>query len=341
MLLTAVAEAVESLDLAGHRMLVAVSGGLDSTALLHALRELSQSFDLKLLIGHVNHGLRGEQSEADEAAVRALAAGLGLEVQSLRVDPEVLRGGRRSRQRPTLEEAARTLRYRALSRMATRAGAARIATAHTRNDQAETVLLRLFRGTGPDGLAGIPERSPDGRIVRPLLRVSRAEVEAFASERGLHWREDASNHDARFARNRLRNQWLPGLMAAFNPQLLRAIADLAEAQQRDSDWIESLVEREASRWIEVEGTRAGPCVRLDRTGWGELPEALARRLARRALLECDGGRDVSRTHLARMLRFLREARAGTHLELPGDRVLVCERDGFRLGPRSLTLRGPC
>jgi tRNA(Ile)-lysidine synthase len=341
MVLSAAAEAVASLGLAGQRILVAVSGGLDSVALLHALRELDSKFALKLLIGHVNHGLRSEESDADEAAVRSLGSELGIEVQVERVDPQALRCGRSSRERPTLEEAARTLRYRALYRMATAGGADRIATAHNQNDQAETVLLRLFRGTGPDGLGGIPARSPDGRIVRPLLRVNRREIEAFARARSLRWREDVSNASRAFARSRLRRDWLPGLEADFNPQLLRAIADLAEAQRRDSDWIEALVEREATRWIAVAAGPEGSSLRLRRAGWQALPEALARRLARRALVEAGIGRDVSRVHLERMLGFLCEARTGAYIELPGGLILSCGREAFGLGPRRLTLRGAC
>ena len=309
--------------------------------LLHALRELGPKLSLKLLIGHVNHGLRSNESEADETAVRSLGTACGIEVRVEHVDPHALRCGRSSRERPTLEEAARTLRYRALLQMATAGGADRIATAHNRNDQAETVLLRLFRGTGPDGLGGIRERSPDGRIVRPLLRASRREIEAFARARGLRWREDLTNASREFARSRLRRDWLPGLEADFNPQLLRAIADLAEAQRRDSDWIETLVEREVARWIAVEAGPEGHSLRLGRAGWDALPEALARRLARRALVEAGIGRDVSRVHLERVLGFLGDAREGAYIELPGSLILVCERDAFRLGPRGLTLRGAC
>ena len=205
--------------------------------LLHALHGLSERGQLKLSIGHVNHGLRGAESEADEAAVRAAAAALGLPVFAQRVDPRALREGRSSRERPTLQEAARSLRYPALRGMAERAGAAHVATAHTADDQAETVLLRLLRGTGPDGLAGIPERSSDGVVVRPLLRIARAEIERYAAEQRLSWREDASNQRRDYTRNRLRLDWLPGLAAAFNPRLLRAIGDLAEALRTDAEWI--------------------------------------------------------------------------------------------------------
>ena len=328
MLTRAVAAAVRRLGLEGRALLVAVSGGIDSVALAHALHSISQRTGLKLSIGHVNHGLRGAESDADQAAVEALAARLGLPVRSARVDPAAARRGGPSRDRPTLQEAARELRYAALDAIARELGASCVATAHTADDQAETVLLRLLRGTGPDGLAGIPERSPDGRIARPLLGTSRAEVERFAAAQGIAWREDGSNASGPYARNRLRNEWLPGLARVFNPGLLRALAGLAEAQRKDSEWIGSQVEREASRRFAMEGD----WLRIETAGWEALPEALSRRLARRALAGCGSGRLASRRHLERMDAFLRRDAPHRTLELPGELRLVRDRAGVRLGP---------
>jgi tRNA(Ile)-lysidine synthase len=332
-----VAAAARSLDLPGRCVLVAVSGGVDSVVLFHALHGLAGSLELDLRIGHVNHGLRGAESEGDEAAVRALAGKYDVPVQVARVDPEVLRRGRASRDRPTLQEAARRARYDALRAIAEEVGAERLATAHTLDDQAETVLLRLLRGTGPDGLGGIPERSPDGFLVRPLLRVAREEILAYATAQGLSWREDRSNADPVFARARLRSQWLPGLRDAFNPRLLRAIGDLAEAQRRDSEWIAKLVDGEAERFLTAEDGG----LRIARSGWEALPEALARRLARLALRRTGAARDVSRVHLERVVNALRFAREGSCIELPGGLELTCERDAFRLRRTPVPGRGAC
>ncbi|MCH7645496.1 MAG: tRNA lysidine(34) synthetase TilS [Myxococcales bacterium] len=337
MLIRETKRAVDALGLTGQSVLVAASAGLDSNALVHALLEITREKCLKVSLGHVNHGLRGDESEADQQAVFELADRLEVPAFSRRVEPEQLRVGRSSRERPTLQEAARTLRYRALREMAVEAGCRHIATAHNMNDQAETVLLRVFRGSGPDGLGGIPERSSDGVVVRPLLRVSRTEIEAYAAERGFSWREDRSNRSVAYARNRLRLRWLPGLAGDFNEQLLMAVGNLAEAQRRDSEWIGMLVEREAAARFTLEGG----WLRTRAEGWDTLPEALARRLARWGLRRCGGERDATRVHLERMLGFLRTARPGTRLELPGGTRLERDRNGFRLGPIEPAGRGGC
>jgi len=328
MVLQELERAVHRLGLAERRVVIAVSGGVDSTVLAAGLAEIARLHRLDLAIGHVNHGLRGDESEADEQAVRALAETLGVPVAVRRVEPRALRRHGPSRDRPTLQEAARTLRYGALRALCEHLEAAAVATAHNADDQAETVLLRLMRGTGPDGLGGIPERSPDGVVVRPLLRIARRDIETFARERKLAWREDGSNRSSDYARNRLRQHWLPGLTREFNPQLLRVVADLAEAQRRDSEWIEAQVRRDAQLRFESDGK----WLRIDVKDWSRLPDALARRLARLALQRCGAARNVTRVHLQRMCAFLGEARVGTAIELPGELRLERDSAGCRLGP---------
>ena len=339
MVLDVVESALSGYDLRGSKLLVAVSGGVDSVVLLHASVEVASRVGVEVRVGHVDHGLRGGESDQDAAFVANLAVELGLRGYCRRVDPGALREGTSSRSRPTLQEAARTQRYAALYEIAREAKCQHIATAHTLDDQAETVLLRLFRGTGPDGLAGIPSQSPDGVVIRPLLRASRAEIEQFASEKSLPWREDSSNASPSYARNRLRSRWIPGLSEDFNPQLLRAINNLADAQKQDSEWIESLVAcHAATRFSDEKGW-----MRISGDDWHELPDALARRLVLRALGQCGGARDASRVHIARMLDFVRFGKSGTHIELPGGVRMVCDRQGIRIGPldpKQTSAQGP-
>ncbi len=308
--------ALDALGVARETVVVAVSGGLDSTVLLHLLAAVSAERDITLVVGHVDHGLRGIASEGDRKSVEAQAAALGLECQVVRIDVDAARRGQRNRARPSVQEAARQLRYRALDEIASRAGSRRIATAHHLDDQAETVLLRLLRGTSADGLAGIPESSRGGRIVRPLLSLRRAELEDHARARGLRWREDASNQDAHYARNRLRLEALPALEQAFNPNLVPALGRLAESQRRDREWLEPLVEEAFERtFCRVEENR----LESVETTWREHPEGLARRLVARAVQQLGGGRDLDRRHLDRALEFLRAgpgAPGGREIELP-------------------------
>jgi tRNA(Ile)-lysidine synthase len=314
---------LERLGLRGSRLLVAVSGGIDSTVLLHALCGSARRFELSLHVAHIDHGLRGQQSADDASFVAELAGRLGLSIDVEAVDPQALHDDVKvsSRLRPTLQEAARDLRYAALRALAARRGCDRIATAHTADDQAETVLLRLLRGSGPDGLGGIPERSPDGVVVRPFLRSSRADVEAFARRYSTVWREDASNTDEHYSRNRLRLRWLPGLANDFNPQLLRTLGDLAETCRTDAEWMASVVAEETQkRFRESEDGLA-----IARAGWAELPEALARRLVRSALVKMGAGREVTRAHLLRGHAFLAApaaAECGRALEFPAGLRLV-------------------
>lgn len=325
----AFAQALDALGVARCRVLVAVSGGRDSCALLELFRRSADERDLELVVAHVHHGLRGEEADRDADHVEALARAAGLPFHLRRVDPEAPRRSGPSRTRPTLEEAARDLRRAALRQLADETGSAVVATAHHAGDQAETVLLRILRGTGPDGLAGIAPRSGDGRFVRPLLAVAPEQLEAWASANRLAWREDASNEDLRFRRNRVRHALLPGLASQFNPRILRALVDLAEAARGDRIWIEGVVEAEARRRLRV---RDG-AVELDLEGWADLPDPLARRVVRRALGEAGLGRDVSRGAILRVLVVLRRGRAvgrDKKWELPGGFWLRRVGDHFEL-----------
>lgn len=218
---------------AGDRVAVAVSGGADSVALLLLLLELREELGIVLSVAHVNHKLRGLESDADERFVRDQAAEHGLEFWSETAVVETRSG---------IENEARRLRYDFFARLLKDAKATKIATAHTLDDQAETVLLRLFRGTGIRGLGGIHPRlrllkdgKTSGEVVRPLLGFRRAELRRFLRECGQGWREDSSNQDESFLRNRLRARLLPLIAEDFGDSALEHLAELAEIARAEEE----------------------------------------------------------------------------------------------------------
>jgi tRNA(Ile)-lysidine synthase len=207
----------EELLARGDRVLCALSGGPDSTALLHGLARVGPRLGVHLEAATVDHGLRPE-SRAEAKGVVAASAAMGVDCQLIALD---VSGGRKRGE--SLQTAARRMRLAALEEAATRRSCPRIALGHTADDQAETVLFRIVRGTGLRGLAGIPYRR--GPFVRPLLDVRRSEVLGYLRRRGLSFIEDPSNHDPRFARSRIRHSWLP-FLAAENPRIVEALLSL-------------------------------------------------------------------------------------------------------------------
>ena len=304
--LRAVAEAIRRDRLIGEKdaVLVAVSGGADSVALLAALAALGAP-DRRIGVGHVNHHLRGKHSDGDQRFVERLAADFGCEAY---VADEPLSGS------ANLEERARERRYAALHAMARREGFRAIATAHTLDDQAETVLHRLLRGTGGAGLAAIARDRGDG-VIRPLLDVSRAEILEFLRRRGLSHRTDRTNASARFTRNRLRHRVLPVIEREINPAAKRALARLAELSLED----ERSLEEAASRLLgSVErGTN------LDARALRRAPRALRRRLLRRWLRAKRGDlKTIELDHVERLDALAAGGRDGQRLSIPGGTVTL-------------------
>lgn len=227
-------------------VLVAVSGGADSVALLRGLASLMAPDRGRLIVGHLNHGLRGDESHADASFVARLAQQLGLPAEMGETDIVV------SAQKwgLGLEESSRRARYEFLQSAAERQGARYVAVAHTANDQAETILHRIIRGTGLRGLAGMPRTrllGPAVTLIRPLLSVTRTEVEYYLASIGQGFREDRSNTDLQFTRNRIRHELLPALERNYNPAvsdaLLRLGALAGELQQILKRQTSQLVER--------------------------------------------------------------------------------------------------
>ena len=249
---------------------VAVSGGADSVALLRALCQAGVG---PLTVAHLNHRSRGAESDADEAFVRDLAASLGLDFRARSVDVAA-RGG-------NFEEAARRVRYEFFAEVAAGVGAAWVATGHTADDQAETVLHRLVRGTGLQGLRGIAavQERPDGAtgaaVVRPLLSVTRADVLDHLATLNQPYRQDATNADPHFTRNRIRHELLP-LLRTFNPEVVTALVRLAG---HAAEAHEVITAHAAAVLAEAERPRVGPTVILDAPRLGTSP-AVARAVLR-------------------------------------------------------------
>jgi tRNA(Ile)-lysidine synthase len=275
---------------AGDRVAVAVSGGPDSVALLLLLRELAVRAEWSLAgITHVNHGLRPADADADAVFCQALAARLGLPCDVTTVDTRSQMAGART----SVEVAARVLRYRAFEEAADRLGATVVATGHTADDQAETVLMRLLTGASPRGVSAI--RARRGRYRRPLLSVGRAELQQYLAERGETARDDVSNRDESIPRNRLRSLVMPAVRA-FAPNAARALSRYAELAADD----DSCLAEQAARAVAGAVQMAPNGVEVNRAALGVLPSAVARRVAL-AAIEQAGGRatlDGVRTVLA-------------------------------------------
>jgi tRNA(Ile)-lysidine synthase len=288
----------------GARVAVAVSGGADSVCLLHILREAAPRFGWMLSVAHFNHKLRGAASDEDEAFAGRMAAGMGLTFR--RADSDL------SKTRDNLEQAARRARRSFLAGLIREGCADRIALGHTRDDQAETVLFRLMRGSGLAGLAGIYPATAEG-FIRPLIGATRAEVEQYLQAHRIQWREDATNLDRRFARNRIRHDLLPQLRREWNPQLADALAHLADLAQEEERWWLTEVDRLARDSI----FERGGGVEIPAAALAGLPRAAARRLIRRAIEAVKGDlRRVEFEHVEGILDLAARRTGAGRLRLP-------------------------
>lgn len=290
----------------GSRGLVAVSGGADSVALFHLLHGVAKTRKLELHMAHLDHALRPD-SPADAAHVRDLCGALSVPLTEKRIDIEALakagKGG--------IEETAREARRHFLRETARAEGCSWIALAHQRDDQAETFLLRLLRGAGTTGLAGM--RPVDPPFVRPLLEFSRAELVYWLAGEGIAWREDASNQDTAFARNRVRHELLP-LLASYNPAIGLRLNELCRQMADDEDDWSTRVKAELVRTAELtENECRLPCAALA----GQSP-AMAARMVRAALKHVRGDlRRLDADHIRATLALASGAKPQSELHLPG------------------------
>lgn len=293
-------------------ILAGVSGGADSVCLLLLLCSLKSRLDLRLFVVHVEHGIRGEESLADARFVRDLCKRLSVPCQVCPVDVP----GRAKRLGQSLEEAGRTARYEIFEREARaleeRHGRkCRIAVAHNANDNAETMLYHLARGTGIRGLAGIPPER--GRIIRPLLALKREEIEAYLEEKGQKFCRDATNETDLYRRNRIRHRILP-VMEELNPEAVRHMGRTGEMLGELDAWLQEVADRVLGEAVEPDGLRKEPLRKL--------PEPLRREVLHRWIARIWGeNRDISCRHVEALAELL-EAPAGKEIWLPGGRRVI-------------------
>ncbi len=280
----------------GTRVLCACSGGADSTALLHLLCSMQ---GLSVACAHFNHALRGEESDRDEAFVRELCASLGVECFFGTGDVKAFAAARRI----GIEEAARLLRYEFLETTAGKHGFDRIATAHHAEDNAETVLLNLIRGSGMRGLCGIPPVR--GRIIRPLLDVTRAEILDYLGRRGLSYVEDGTNGADDCTRNRIRHHVLP-MLTGENPAAVEHICAAAELLRRDEEYLSDC----ADGYIKTHLKDGSLSIRQ----FLSLPEPVGTRVLRRVLGQ------LSAAQISAVYALCRNERANGGIDLPGRRI---------------------
>jgi tRNA(Ile)-lysidine synthase len=315
-----VARALRVLASPGARVVLALSGGPDSVAMTHLLREAAASGAIELAgIAHFNHRLRGSEADADEAFCRDLASALGLPFVSASAD--VAAHAREHGQ--SLENAARQLRYDFLECARVELEADVVAVGHTRDDQAETYLLRLLRGAGPRGLSGIRPRL--GTVIRPLLEVSRPELLAWLEERQLPYRVDPSNADIAIARNRVRHDIIPALERG-SPGVADALARAARIAADDDDFISSHVAGALTRIVSTEGE---PGSRLALEPLRQLHPAIARRVVQDTMQRVAPARFVGLKHVDAVLSLV--LTGSGQLDAPGQRAVV-EGEWLRLTP---------
>jgi tRNA(Ile)-lysidine synthase len=312
----------------GDRLLVAVSGGPDSLALLEVLLELRPMLRLTLTAAHFEHGIRGQASRDDADFVQCFCAerGVTCRIGSADVPADSRRSGL------SLETAARQLRYAFLRRTAEEAGARAVCVAHHADDQAETVLMHLLRGTGKQGLSGMRAVSrQEGLVVlRLLLPFTKKQLLAYDDERKLQPRHDETNDVPEGLRNRIRLLLLPELEKEYNPQLVRGLCQLAELEADENDCLEALAEERlpllVTRLPAVPERQLPEGAGLDARLLCEQPRALARRLVRAFLSAHGYVRDLSFERIEAVLRLAGEGETGRRIELPG--FCLCYDHGF-------------
>jgi len=294
----------------GDKVLIAISGGPDSVALLHFLLALQKEYELTFILAHMEHGIRGEESREQAGFVQHIGRELGLECFIRHVDVPLL-----SRMEGmSMEEAAREARYHFFRETAQRSGATKIALGHTADDQAETLLMRLLRGSGMNGLAAMrPRREEDTPLIRPLLNVFHREILDFLQEQNTPFCLDSTNQEDDYLRNRIRLHLIPMLSREYNPQILSTLHQTASILGEEREWASSLVKEKLQMCLKsVEGKK----MYLNMDAFLDLPLALQREVLREAVHQASSNPyKIGFIKVSAVLRWLREGRVDGILHL--------------------------
>ncbi len=300
----------------GDKVVVGVSGGPDSLCLLHLLNHLQHEFDIELYAAHVNHGLRGESADQDERFVQDFAEDLGIPVLVKHINIKDYA----KRNKATLEEAGREARYIFFNEILTKVNAHKIAVGHNMNDSVETLLLNLIRGSGVDGLKGIePFR---GSIIRPLIKVSRGEIEQYCNQNHLAPRLDESNAENIFTRNRIRLDLIPYLERNFNPNVVDSLSRTAQLIYDENAFLHNLSKHYYSECLLQSGDNI---IKFSKERFNNLHDAVKRRVLRLAIEKLKGDlRAVEKVHIDQAMDLSSKGRTGTWVKVPKDIIVTVE-----------------
>ncbi|MBI5894004.1 MAG: tRNA lysidine(34) synthetase TilS [Deltaproteobacteria bacterium] len=301
----------------GDKILAAVSGGIDSVVLLHVLMKLQDKYNLDLSVIHLNHSMRGKESKRDFVFVKTLAKNMGLKFIGKTIDvPKMIKKEKGSKQ-----DIARKVRYKFFEDAAKKYGADKIATAHTLDDNAETVLMRIIKGTSLKGLKGIP--FVRDKFIRPLLEIERLDIEKYAKENSIKYIEDSSNKKTKYFRNKVRLKLLP-ILQTYNPNIKKELARLAMSVKRDEDYLEQEADKAYKKAL-LEASEKRILFNLDRIR--KLPDALNTRIFLSAI-ECLKGESggIYSYHLEDILELIDSNAPQSSINLPKNIVVQKEYD---------------
>ncbi|MBC7765859.1 MAG: tRNA lysidine(34) synthetase TilS [Hyphomonadaceae bacterium] len=300
----------------GETVLVGLSGGADSVALLHVLLALKPLLDIKLLAAHLHHGLRGQAADDDLAFVQALCEKENVPLFTKKIDIAYIA----KEMQLSIETAGRKERYAFFEAVKAQAGATKIAVAHHLNDQAETMLMHLIRGAGMNGLSGMVAKRADG-IVRPLLEVTKQEILNYCTGHQLSYQTDLTNNENQYNRNHIRNQLVPYIEKHFNPNLIHTLSHTSQLLTDDEQYLEQT----ASTWRQTH--QVGNAMPID--ALKKLPMPIMRRALRQMYFAtAEYASDLGFVHLQAIIALIENNKTGTQIHLPQNVIAKCSYDRF-------------